>query len=84
MQEENAAYEKAISDCQSKIQEKLKEADVLRISLQVKDKIPKSISSILLSYPSVGKITLLCQHVLVYFLGISIIEKLLDHVLANI
>ncbi|XP_057481637.1 LOW QUALITY PROTEIN: nucleoporin nup211-like [Actinidia eriantha] len=37
LQKENAAYEKAISGCESKIQEKLQEADVLRIKLQEMD-----------------------------------------------
>ncbi|GFY86820.1 hypothetical protein Acr_05g0004590 [Actinidia rufa] len=37
LQEENAAYEKAISGCEKKIQEKLQEADVLRIKLKEMD-----------------------------------------------
>ncbi|KAI3500591.1 hypothetical protein L1887_36415 [Cichorium endivia] len=35
--EENAAFEKAISDCESKIQEKLREADELRAKLEEMD-----------------------------------------------
>lgn len=34
--EENAAFEKAISDCEGKIQEKLREADELRAKLEVR------------------------------------------------
>ncbi|GFZ18976.1 hypothetical protein Acr_27g0007150 [Actinidia rufa] len=37
LQEENAAYEKAISVCESKMREKLQEADVLRIKFQEMD-----------------------------------------------
>lgn len=35
LQEENAAYEKAISSCESKIQEKIQEANSLRRKLKV-------------------------------------------------
>ncbi|KAJ4833262.1 hypothetical protein Tsubulata_005096 [Turnera subulata] len=35
--EENAAYEKAISNCENKIQEKMQEADILRKKLQEMD-----------------------------------------------
>lgn len=35
LQEENAAYEKAISNCENKIQEKMREADSLRRKLKV-------------------------------------------------
>ncbi|XP_062013372.1 uncharacterized protein LOC133729810 [Rosa rugosa] len=34
LQEENAAYEKAISNCESKIQEKIEEAELLRRKLE--------------------------------------------------
>lgn len=37
LQEENAAYEKAISNCQKKIQEKLQEADLLEARLKEMD-----------------------------------------------
>lgn len=35
LQEENAAYEKAISNCEDKIREKMQEAEALRRKLQV-------------------------------------------------
>lgn len=37
LQEENAAYEKAVSNCQKKIQEKLQEMDLLQHKLKVED-----------------------------------------------
>ncbi|XP_076953940.1 uncharacterized protein LOC143628175 [Bidens hawaiensis] len=37
LHEENAAFEKAISDCESKIQEKLQEAEQLRVKLEELD-----------------------------------------------
>ena len=39
LQEENAAYEKAISNRESKIQEKFEEADLLRLKLKVSFKV---------------------------------------------
>ena len=36
LQEENAAYEKAISSCESKIQEKIEEVELLRRKLEVR------------------------------------------------
>lgn len=35
LQEENSAYQKAISDCQQKIQEKVRDADMLQTKLEV-------------------------------------------------
>lgn len=35
LQEENVAYEKAISNCEGKIQEKVQEADLLQKKLEV-------------------------------------------------
>ncbi|KAL5974473.1 hypothetical protein ACLOJK_031138 [Asimina triloba] len=43
LQEENAAYEKAISNCQAKIQEKLQEADLLQQRLKEMDLTEKSL-----------------------------------------
>lgn len=43
LQEENIAYEKAISDCENKIQEKLQEADQLRIKLEEMDLTEKKL-----------------------------------------
>lgn len=39
LQEENVAYEKAISTCENKIQEKMQEADLLLRKLEVRCKI---------------------------------------------
>ncbi|CAL5367443.1 unnamed protein product [Camellia sinensis] len=47
LQEENAAYEKAISNCDNKIHEKLKEADLFRTKLQPQDVIEASKSDVL-------------------------------------
>ncbi|KAJ4755163.1 Laminin subunit gamma-1 [Rhynchospora pubera] len=41
LQEENSAYEKAISNCKQKIQEKLQDADVLRTKLEELDTAEK-------------------------------------------
>ncbi|XP_072970085.1 uncharacterized protein [Typha angustifolia] len=43
LQEENAAYEKAISNCQQKIEEKLHEADLLESKLKEMDLIEKKL-----------------------------------------
>ncbi|KAL5739526.1 hypothetical protein ACOSP7_028413 [Xanthoceras sorbifolium] len=43
--EENAAYEKAISNCECKIQEKLQEANSLRRKLKELDEIEKSLAA---------------------------------------
>ncbi|XP_021887985.1 uncharacterized protein LOC110807232 [Carica papaya] len=43
LQEENAVYEKAISNCESKIQEKMLEADSLRTKLKELDAIEKTL-----------------------------------------
>ncbi|GMP28499.1 hypothetical protein CsSME_00004014 [Camellia sinensis var. sinensis] len=43
LQEENAAYEKAISNCDNKIHEKLKEADLFRTKLQEMDLTEKNL-----------------------------------------
>lgn len=43
LQEENVGYEKAISNCESKIQEKVQEADLLRRKLEVSTKVQKLI-----------------------------------------
>ncbi|XP_008783075.2 cingulin [Phoenix dactylifera] len=45
LQEENAAYEKAISNCQKKIQEKLHEADLLQSKLREMDLIEKDLKA---------------------------------------
>lgn len=45
LQEENAAYEKAISNCQTKIQEKLQEADLLQSKLREMDLIEKDLKA---------------------------------------
>ncbi|KAK9272457.1 hypothetical protein L1049_002830 [Liquidambar formosana] len=45
LQEENAAYEKAISNCENKIQEKLQEADLLRRKLKDMDVIEQSLKA---------------------------------------
>lgn len=45
LREENAAFEKAISDCGNKIQEKLQEANLLQSKLQVRDEVPIFLSS---------------------------------------
>nr|XP_010929091.1 myosin-4 [Elaeis guineensis] len=45
LQEENAAYEKAISNCQKKIQEKLHEADLLQSKLREMDLIEKDLKT---------------------------------------
>uniref|UniRef100_A0A2P2IXU4 Uncharacterized protein MANES_02G065100 n=2 Tax=Rhizophora mucronata TaxID=61149 RepID=A0A2P2IXU4_RHIMU len=42
LQEENAAYENAISNCENKIQEKLQEADLLRRKLQGMEETEKT------------------------------------------
>ena len=39
LQEENAAYEKAISSCEGKIQEKMQEAELLLRKLEVSTKV---------------------------------------------
>lgn len=41
LQQENAAYEKAISNCENKMQEKVQEADTLRSKLKVRVKVPE-------------------------------------------
>ncbi|OMO98806.1 hypothetical protein CCACVL1_04061 [Corchorus capsularis] len=43
LQQENAAYEKAISNCENKIQEKVQEADILRAKLKELDDVEKSL-----------------------------------------
>ncbi|GMP28488.1 hypothetical protein CsSME_00004006 [Camellia sinensis var. sinensis] len=43
LQEENDAYEKAISNCDNKIHEKLKEADLFRTKLQELDLTEKNL-----------------------------------------
>ncbi|XVF20513.1 hypothetical protein REPUB_Repub12eG0006900 [Reevesia pubescens] len=43
LQQENAAYEKAISNCDNKIQEKVQEADALRSKLKEMDDIERSL-----------------------------------------
>ncbi|KAJ4707158.1 Golgin family A protein [Melia azedarach] len=43
LQEENAAYEKAISNCENKIQEKMREADSLRRKLKEMDEMEKNL-----------------------------------------
>ncbi|KAG1364345.1 hypothetical protein COCNU_11G011720 [Cocos nucifera] len=45
LQEENAAYEKAISNCQKKIQEKLHEADLLQTKLRQMELIEKGLKA---------------------------------------
>ncbi|KAL5723473.1 hypothetical protein ACHQM5_006871 [Ranunculus cassubicifolius] len=45
LQEENAAFEKAISDCERKIQEKLEEAEQLRIKLEEMDTMEDNLKS---------------------------------------
>ncbi|XP_071711712.1 uncharacterized protein [Rutidosis leptorrhynchoides] len=42
LHEENAAFEKAISECEGKIQEKLREADQLRVRLEEMDATPRA------------------------------------------
>ncbi|KAM3760415.1 hypothetical protein ACB098_01G191700 [Castanea mollissima] len=43
LQEENAAYEKAISNCENKIQEKMQEADLLHKKLEEMDETEKNL-----------------------------------------
>ncbi|KDP24361.1 hypothetical protein JCGZ_25657 [Jatropha curcas] len=43
LQEENVAYEKAISNCENKIQEKIQEADLLQRRLQEMDETEKNL-----------------------------------------
>ncbi|KAL5582003.1 hypothetical protein UlMin_014445 [Ulmus minor] len=43
LQEENAAYEKAISNCENKIQEKVQEADLLRRKLEEMEETEKNL-----------------------------------------
>ncbi|EOY04327.1 Uncharacterized protein TCM_019611 isoform 1 [Theobroma cacao] len=45
LQQENAAYEKAISNCENKMQEKVQEADTLRSKLKEMDDIEKSLKA---------------------------------------
>ncbi|KAA8530534.1 hypothetical protein F0562_005243 [Nyssa sinensis] len=45
LQEENAAYEKAISNCENKLQEKLREADILRSKLEEMDSTEKNLKA---------------------------------------
>ena len=49
LQEENAAYKQAISNCESKIQEKIQEADLLGRKLEVTIKVP-SFTYVIFSY----------------------------------
>ncbi|ESR44079.1 hypothetical protein CICLE_v10012317mg [Citrus x clementina] len=45
LQEENAAYEKAISSCESRIQEKIQEADSLRRKLKEMDEMENNLAA---------------------------------------